>query len=115
METTPAKAEDREKQHLPPKSYAAAVEEVATKTDKKYPSTNNRKVNGKSPSMKTSVLRIVNTNGQDSEKSERSDRSAPEEDEDERIGRPRMEKHEYSAEVYLQLSVKGHWANDLGS
>jgi len=121
MEATfanPAKPEDREKQDLPPKSYAAAaVEEAPPKREysengeKKY---TNRKINGKSksPNKKSSVLRIVNTNGKDkssdSEKSETSDKlekdvKLEKDEKDERVGRPTMErqesKHEYTAEV----------------
>lgn len=87
----PAKAEEREKKHLAPKSYADAVEqEPPSNAANETNDVNGAEDEGaKQPGHKTSVLRIVDTGALEM-------KDKPEE-------RPQFErqesKHEYSATV----------------
>lgn len=101
LSAEPALPSEREEQHLPPKSYADAVEEEPSATstngindeleekDVKKPFG----VNGKSTPQMASTLRIVNTGSDSKEKETRPEI-------------PRQEsKHEYSATVRLVVLI----------
>jgi 2-acylglycerol O-acyltransferase 2 len=101
LNAEPALPDEREKQHLPPKSYKDAVEEEAPEQDKSQGYVNGNRVNGthntngtndneeKAEGHTPSVLRIVDT-GSPVAETKANDRPQFERQES---------KHEYSATV----------------
>ena len=110
----PSVPEVREKQHLPPKSYADAVEETPNGQDTQengeadgHQGADQGNVNGKpahnSTRQKASVLRIVSTDTQEDHKTEEKKNLRPD------PPSRGVSKEEYSATVYhnpmLALSI----------
>src|SRR4051812_33264993 len=101
----PSVPEEREKQHLPPKSYADAAEEAPTVQETQRNGEKNRyqddegvKTNGSTPHQdstrhKASVLRIVAPDTQEENKTEENKGSRPD------LSRG-VSKEEYTATVY---------------
>lgn len=113
LNSEPALPEEREKLHLPPKSYADAAEETPESPDDGRNENDENKENGANgqtapnanglgkngPKHKVSVLRIVDTNSSDSTKSVDKQDTRPKFDRQE-------SKREYSATVCAGRSLQ---------